>query len=100
MKNRSEEILVASTTLRYKGQSVLVSVFLPEKEFADSSQYACKFSISGGEIDYAGKSIGFDSMQSLILSLKKIGTFLESSDDLDQELIEWDGGAMKFPVFS
>lgn len=90
---------MASTRLKYKGLDVSISVFAPTLAFSDSDQYSCRFSIEGGGIDYSGKSIGFDSMQSLFLSLSKIGTYFKVSEDIDQSLIEWEGGALEFPVF-
>ena len=99
MAESSDSTLAASTKMRYKGDEVTISVFVPGKAFVDSDQYSCRFSIKGGEIDYSGKSIGFDSMQSLMLTLAKIGTYLEKNDELDRALMEWDGGAMNFPVF-
>jgi hypothetical protein len=78
---------------------VNILIFVPEKSDQYENEYHCKFSIMGGGINYSGKSIGFDSMQALILSLKKIGTFLTQSDDLDTSLMKWEGGPMDFPVF-
>lgn len=99
MVDGSGDDAIALTKLKYKGEEVIISIYAPKKYFPDSDQYACSFSVIGGDIQYFGKSIGFDSMQSLILSLTKIGTFLETNDDLDRSLIEWEGGPMGFPTF-
>jgi hypothetical protein len=85
--------------MRYNGKEVTISVYAPRLAYRESDEYSCQFSICGGQLDYSGKSIGFDSMQALILSLTKIGTFLKTSVDVDRSLIEWDGGPMEFPVF-
>ncbi len=95
----SDDDAIALTKMKYKREEVIISIYSPKKYFPDSDQYACSFSIKGGDIEYSGKSIGLDSMQSLILFLTKIGTFLEKSDDLDRSLIEWEGGPMGFPIF-
>jgi hypothetical protein len=93
------DIPIASTRLRYKGEEVLISLHLPQPAFENTDQYVCSFSIMGGELDYTGKSIGFDSMQSLILSLMKIGTYLTRSESIDVSKIDWEGGSLEFPVF-
>ena len=99
MAARGDDVVIASAKMKYKEDEVDIYLFSPKLAFPDSDQYSCAFSIKGGPIEYSGKSIGFDSMQSLILSLKKIGTFLEKSDELDKSLIKWEGGPMDFPVF-
>ena len=100
MAKGSDDILAASTKFRYKGEEVSVSIFVPCKEFADSGEYSCRFSIKGGEIEYSGRSIGFDSMQSLMLTMTKIGNYLEYNDEFDCAQMEWEGGVMIFPTFS
>jgi hypothetical protein len=90
---------IASTQMTHKGDEVTISIYKPALAFPDSDQYSCRFSIAGGGLDYSGKSIGFDSMQSLILSMSKIGTYLKNNDDIDHSMIEWEGGPMEFPTF-
>ena len=99
MADENEDAVAAFTKMKYKGDEVNITVFVPQKAFPDCDNYICKFSVKGREIEYSGKSVGFDSMQSLILSLQKIGYFLKNSEDLDDSLIEWEGGPMKFPSF-
>jgi hypothetical protein len=91
--------VIASTKMKYKGEEVAISLYCPELAFPDSDQQSCRFEVVGGGIDYSGRSIGFDSMQSLILSLMKIGTYLEKNEDVDAALIEWEGGSLDFPTF-
>jgi len=95
----SGDAVIASTKMRYMGNEVKICLFIPERVSPFCDQYSCSFYIRGGGIDYSGNSIGFDSMQSLILSLKKVGTFLKTSDEIDIDSIEWDGGPMDFPIF-
>lgn len=97
--NDDVHTVFAATTFKYQGADVYVSLYAPQKAFPDSDQYLCRFRISGGSIEYSGRSIGYDSMQSLILSLKKIGTYLTGNDEIDASSIEWEGGTMEFPVF-
>lgn len=99
MAGRGDDVVIATAKIKYKGDEINISLFSPKIAFSESDQYSCAFSIKGESIEYSGRSIGFDSMQALILSLKKIGTFLEKSDELDKTLIEWEGGPMDFPVF-
>jgi hypothetical protein len=92
-------VLVATTNVKYKGQEVVISVFCPQKAYQESDEYVCSFLIKGGDIDHSGRAVGFDSMQSLILCLTMIGTYLQKNDEIDLSLMEWEGGTMKFPVF-
>lgn len=90
---------VAETRFHYQGVPVVIKIFKPGLAFANGDQYSCAFSIKGGEIDYAGKAIGFDSAQALILALSKIGDYLENNDLIQADNIEWPGGPMRFPSF-
>jgi hypothetical protein len=38
-------------------------------------------------------------MQAIILALTKIGSYLESGDDVDRKEIEWPNGRLEFPLF-
>lgn len=95
----SDGLIIASMKMKYKGESVAITLYKPELAFSESDQYRCDFEIAGDGIDYSGKSIGFDSMQSLLLSLMKIGTYLNKNENIDRSMIEWDGGPMNFPSF-
>lgn len=97
--NDDVHTVFAATRFKYQGTDVHISLYAPQKAFPESDQYSCKFTISGGTIEYSGKSIGYDSMQSLTLSLRKIGTYLTKNDEIDPSAIEWEGGTMEFPVF-
>lgn len=99
MTSISRATVIASTNMKYNEQEVIISLYRPEPAFPDSDQQSCKFEITGGGIDYSGRSIGLDSMQSLILSLMKIGTYLEKNEYVDAALIEWEGGSPDFPTF-
>lgn len=91
--------IIASARGCYGGESFTINLFSPEKAFPDSDEYGCMFSIQGKGVNYNDKAIGFDSMQSLILSLRMIGYFINDHDDFDFSTIEWDGGQMRFPSF-
>lgn len=99
MKKQDDKEVFATTKFKYRGREVVVAVCQPEKEI-DHNTFVCRFFITGGELEYVGKSVGFDSMQALILSLQKIGAFLQDNDDVDNALVEWEGGPMKFPTFN
>jgi hypothetical protein len=91
--------IIASAKGTYDGESFAITLFSPEKAFPDSDEYSCQFSIQGKDINYNDRAIGFDSMQSLILSLKMIGSFIGDNDEFDCSKIEWDGGPVSFPSF-
>lgn len=91
--------IIASAKGSYGGESFTITLFSPEKAFPDSAEYKCHFSIKGKGVSYSDRAIGFDSMQSLILSLRMIGSFIGDNDDIDCSAIAWEGGPMKFPSF-
>lgn len=99
MPNMSNEVPVASTKFDYKGDSVEINIYRPVIAWLNSDEYSCRFSIVGGGINYADRSIGFDSMQSLILSLMRIGDYLDHVENIDRSLITWEGGQLIFPIF-
>lgn len=91
--------IIASAKGSYDGESFTITLFSPEKAFPDSREYKCHFTINGKGISYSDRAIGLDSMQSIILSLKMIGSFICDNDDIDCSAIEWEGGPMSFPSF-
>lgn len=94
-----ERPVIGSTSFKYKGENVSIRVLAPTKEEADWQEFSCKFSIDGSPIQYCGEARGIDSMQALILALTKIGTYLQISDEIDRDAIEWANGPLEFPVF-
>jgi len=93
------EDVIAETAFQYDGQPVIVAIRRPVPR-TDGPQFACHFSVEGGPIKHVGRAIGYDSMQSLILALRFIGTFLSvSNGNFDASKVEWQGGEMHFPVF-
>ena len=97
MSSEADDIVGLSRFL-YKGSEVYIRIFKPQKKWEDSDEFSCRFSILGETISHKGESIGYDSTQSLILTLSKIGSFLDQ-EDVDQEAIDWPGGRLKFPSF-
>jgi len=93
-----EHDLIGSTRFSYKGSEIHISIFKPEKKWSDGDEFSCRFSIVGDTMSYKGESIGFDSTQSLILTLSKIGQHI-NDEEVDQKAIEWPGGKLKFPNF-
>jgi hypothetical protein len=91
--------LIGSTTFSYKGSEIKIDIFKPQLKWANSDEFACRFLISGETLNYKGESIGYDSTQSLILTLSKIGEFI-NNEEVDQKAIEWPGGKLQFPTFS
>jgi hypothetical protein len=91
--------IIANAKGSYGGEIFTITLFSPEKAFPESEEYKCHFAIKGKGISYNDRAIGFDSMQSLILSLKMIGSFIGDNDDIDTSAIAWDGGPIKFPSF-
>jgi len=89
--------LIASTVFIYKGSKTEVYLYKPKKKWIDGEEFTCKFAIEGQHMRHIGENIGYDSMQSVILSLYSIGHYLRESEDVEQEFIEWPGGKMKFP---
>ncbi len=96
---KGSEVSIAVTSFKYGGIEVTIDICKPKIAFLDSRQFECVFSIIGGGIEYRGSSIGYDSMQALLLSLTKIGTYLTKSDFVDQSKVDWEGGEPSFPVF-
>lgn len=90
--------LIGLTKFKYRNAEIYISIFKPQKKWPDSDEFSCKFSILGETMNYKGESIGYDSVQSLILSLSKIGQYI-NNDDVDQNAIEWPGGKLQFPSF-
>ena len=90
--------LISSTVFTYKGSEIHISIFKPYKKWAESSQFACRFSVSGETMHYKGESIGYDSIQALILTLSKIGSYI-NDEEVDQSAIDWPGGKLQFPTF-
>jgi hypothetical protein len=91
------DIAIATTNFLYGKERVIVDVFNPHRAYNDSDEFVCKFSISGA-IEHKGKAIGLDSMQALILSLSLIGDYIKNCPEVDRNLVEWEGGELKFPV--
>lgn len=91
--------IIASAKGKYDGEEFTISIFSPELAFTDSNEYQCRFFIEGKGVNYKNRSIGFDSMQSLILSLKMIGSYIGDNNDFKSSLLEWEGGPMEFPAF-
>lgn len=92
--------VVAETTMRYRGSDVSIRVCRPVRAAPGEPEFHCHFSIAGGgELDYNGRSIGLDSMQALILSLRWIGTYIQNNERVDAASIEWPGGGLEFPEF-
>lgn len=87
-------------TLTEKG---VVSVIVGKPEsFPDGNGYYCPYQILGmGDeaVRYAG---GEDTVQALILTLKKIGTVLYTSSEAKAGLLSWEAGPapgdLGFPV--
>lgn len=74
-----------------KIKKVSVQIGKPEK-FQNSEDYYCPYQIVGvgdGKIRHAG---GIDSIQALLLALKKIGTDLSSLDVYKTGDLKWEGG--------
>ena len=93
-----EDDLIGLTRFSYKDAEVQIRIFKPQRKWPDSDEFSCRFSIFGGALNYKGESIGYDSTQSLILTLSKIGQYL-NNEEIDREKIEWPGGKLKFPNF-
>lgn len=91
--------LIASTKLKYNKEDIVINIYKPTIAFIDSSEYACRIEIVGGDISYRADIIGLDSMQAIILGIRSIGSHLYQNNLIDQSLIEWEGGDMNFPIF-
>lgn len=91
--------LIGSTRFSYKGSEIHISIFKPKKKWADGHEFSCRFSILGETMSYKGESVGYDSTQSLILTLSKIGHYI-NNEEVDQKAIEWPGGKLQFPNFN
>lgn len=99
MVSMIEQGVCGETVMNYKKSRVLIRLFIPTKVEEGREEFSCKFSITGKTINYIGESTGLDSMQAIILSMRKIGTYLRVDDEIDQSEVEWERGAPNFPVF-
>ncbi|WP_374990368.1 DUF6968 family protein [Sphingosinicella sp. LHD-64] len=95
--------IVASRSLRSK-DGVRINVYISEPYLHDESneEYWCKYVIDWGSERKVRYAIGIDSVQSLCLAMKKIGTDLYTSELYRSGSLVWDGGMQErdlgFPV--
>ncbi len=91
--------ICAETAMLYKKSEVLIRLYTPLRVKEGREEFSCKFAITGKTMNFSGESTGLDSMQALILSIRKIGTYLRVDDEIDQDAVEWEKGVPNFPVF-
>lgn len=69
-------------------EKITVLIYLPVKN--DDGSYSCHFQFLGFKSDKIRKSVGVDSVQALMLSLRKIGSELYNSDEYRDKKIRWE----------
>ncbi len=87
------------TVMKYKKSEISIKIYVPTRVQKGRGEFSCKFSISGETMNFSGESTGLDSMQAIILSMRKIGTYLRVDDEIDHDAVEWEHGPPNFPVF-
>lgn len=102
MKLTSVGIAVAKRDLELDGKPDVSIVLGKPEPFPDGNGFYCPYQISGigkQAMQYAG---GEDSVQAIILALKKIGADLYTSPEAKAGRLTWDCGTTKgdlgFPV--
>lgn len=81
MKNISQ-IIALRSLYDGAGREVIVKLFQPAASVTHKDEFHCHYEIVYAENSHHGKSIGCDSMQSILLSLFNISSYL---DYLNQE---------------
>lgn len=93
MKLEKINSVIAKRTLQAKdGREIEIIFGMPEK-FPDDDDFYCPFQIFGlgdEKVRYAG---GVDSMQALILALKKLSYYVTSLDEVKNGEIQWLDGS-------
>jgi len=67
----------------------LFEVFIGYPTETDKGDFACSYIIKGSGPDLNAKSIGLDSVQALMLSLKSIGSQLNLMQETESITIYW-----------
>jgi len=70
------------------GPAIVVTVGMPCK-YDDTDEYYCPFQIVGLGRDSVNHASGADSMQALLLALKKIGAILNASEQAKSGRLYW-----------
>lgn len=93
MKLEKVNSVIAKRTLQAKdGREIEIIFGLPEK-FPGDDDFYCPFQLVGlgdEKVRYAG---GVDSMQALILALKKLSYYVSSLDEVKNGEIQWLDGS-------
>ena len=94
------ELILKRDLIFNENQEITILIYAPIKN--DDNSYSCNFQFLGFKSEKIRKSVGVDSIQSLILSLKKIGSELYNSDEYIDKKIRWDcelfEGDLGFPT--
>ena len=93
-------VVIASRKLDLKGKTVTIRIGKPVV-YPDGSDYYCPYEITGLGKTMIGYAGGIDSVQALLLSLKKIGAILYSSREAQSGQLAWSfgiDGDFGFPV--
>lgn len=93
MKLEKIDSVIAKRILKAKDGREIEVVFGRPEKFPDDDDFYCPFQIIGlgdEKVRYAG---GVDSMQALILALKKLSYYVTSLDEVTKGEVQWLDGS-------
>lgn len=93
MKLEKIDSIVARRTLQAKSGREVEIIFGKPEKFPDDDDFFCPFQVLGAgdeKVRYAG---GIDSMQALILALKKLSYYVTTLDEVTNGEIQWLDGS-------
>ncbi|GLQ95250.1 DUF6968 family protein [Dyella acidisoli] len=91
MKLEKVNSVIAKRTLQAKDGREIEIIFGTPEEFPDGKDFYCPFQVIGlgdERVRYAG---GVDSMQALLLALKKLSYYITSRDEVMNGEVQWLG---------
>ncbi|MBE8994040.1 DUF6968 family protein [Microcystis aeruginosa] len=91
MNNLGEIIATRHYTVLSNNKKIVVKIGKPFV-YNDSQDYVCPFQIIGLQDEKIKCIFGVDSIQSLLLALKAIKSYLDSYAEQENEILSWLGG--------